>query len=100
MTVQSGDFYIGWIQPAGGQYYNGRDDDGSYTGRSYLLSSDGNWQNVSEVGQEHDLMLRQGCRDEQTPESTTAAACGLGFELGAILPLLFWLRHRRRFRTA
>jgi hypothetical protein len=60
--IESGEFYIGWIQPVGGLYYNAIDGDLTPTGRSYILSSDGSWKNLTEIGEDRDMMIRQSCR--------------------------------------
>jgi len=61
VTIESGDFYIGWVQPSGGLYYNARDDDATYTGRSYVFGS-GGWVTLESLGDDHDMMIRQSCR--------------------------------------
>jgi hypothetical protein len=65
ITIESGEFYIGWIQPEGDLYYNGRDADATYTGRSYVFFLGEGWQNFSDAGVEYDLMVRQGCQSGQ-----------------------------------
>ena len=64
ITITSGDFYVGWVQstPGPALFYNGSDNDSIYDGRSFVRYPDGSWKNFSEIGQEVNMMIRQGCR--------------------------------------
>jgi hypothetical protein len=61
ITIQSGDFHIGWIQTSGGFYDNAIDTDTTFTGRSYVFGSSG-WVSLSPLGDDRDAMTRQRCR--------------------------------------
>jgi hypothetical protein len=73
ITIESGEFYIGWLQTGAATYYNGDDDDVSSDGRSYLRY-DGDWYNFSDWGIFDNMMIRQGCRGAAAPDAQGAAA--------------------------
>jgi Zn-dependent metalloprotease len=71
ITVDSGEFYIGWLQTTANTYYNGDDDDESSDGRSYVRFSDGTWYNFLDLGIYDNMMIRQGCQSMPAAEVQT-----------------------------
>jgi hypothetical protein len=63
ITIESGDFYIGWIETSSGTYFNRTDDNPSFNGRSYLRDTDGNWYNFVDWFLPDNMMIRQGCQN-------------------------------------
>lgn len=63
ITIESGDFYIGWIETSSGTYYNRTDNNPSYNGRSYWRFMDGSWYNFSDWFLSDNMMIRQGCQN-------------------------------------
>ena len=62
ITIDSGDFYIGWVQHDSSTYFNGDDNDPSSDGRSYLRDNAGLWNNFLNFWITDNLMIRQSCR--------------------------------------
>jgi M6 family metalloprotease-like protein len=74
ITIDSGDFYIGWFQTTAATYYNADDDDVSYDGRSYARFPDGTWFNYSDFLVYDNVMIRQGCQGAAVPDVQAAAS--------------------------
>ena len=67
VTINTGEFYIGWIQKTADPflYYNGSDDAESSNGRSYVRYPDGSWKNFLSIGQNDNIMIQQGCQNKK-----------------------------------
>ena len=83
ITIDNGEFYIGWFQTTAATYYNADDDDVSYDGRSYARFPDGTWYNYSDLLAYDNIMVRQGCQGTAVPGVLTASSepAGLGSTL-------------------
>ena len=62
ITIDSGEFYIGWLQTTSLTYFNGDDDDVSSDGRFYVRFPDGSWMNSLDLDIYDNMMIRQGCQ--------------------------------------
>gem|GEM_PF-1471389 len=78
ITIDSGEFYIGWIQTTSLTYYNGDDDDVSSDGRSYARFPDDTWFNFLDFGVYDNMMIRQGCQSMPAADMETIAPKAAG----------------------
>jgi hypothetical protein len=74
ITIDSGEFYIGWLQTTAATYYNGDDDDVSYDGRSYARFPDGIWYSYSDLLVYDNIMIWQGCQGAAAPDAQAVAS--------------------------